>query len=138
MRVTTRFMATLSLMNALLLVSTATIGMLLWAHGQASAGIVATARLTGQTTGAALAAVPRCTAYVAAKHGVLGLVRSFYKLFELVKPIGFVLQAAEFAAGSSAVVLMSVVALQLGEGGGVTAAKGGQDGVSGHQGRLLC
>jgi ATP-binding cassette subfamily B multidrug efflux pump len=43
MRVTTRFMATLSVMNALLLVSTATIGMLLWAHGQVSAGIVATA-----------------------------------------------------------------------------------------------
>ena len=43
MRVTTRFMATLTVMNALLLVSTATIGMLLWAHGQASAGIVATA-----------------------------------------------------------------------------------------------
>ncbi len=43
MRVTTRFMATLSVMNALLLVSTATIGMLLWANGQASAGIVATA-----------------------------------------------------------------------------------------------
>jgi ATP-binding cassette subfamily B multidrug efflux pump len=43
MRVTTRFMATLSVMNALLLVSTASIGVLLWAHGQASAGIVATA-----------------------------------------------------------------------------------------------
>ena len=43
MRVTTRFMATLSVMNALLLVSTATIGVLLWAHGQASAGLVATA-----------------------------------------------------------------------------------------------
>jgi len=42
MRVTTRFMATLSVMNALLLVSTATIGMLLWSHGQVSAGIVAT------------------------------------------------------------------------------------------------
>jgi len=43
MRVTTRFMATLSVMNALLLVSTASIGVLLWAHGQASAGVVATA-----------------------------------------------------------------------------------------------
>jgi len=42
MRVTTRFMATLSVMNALLLVSTATIGMLLWSHGQVSAGTVAT------------------------------------------------------------------------------------------------
>ena len=42
MRVTTRFMGTLSVMNALLLVSTATIGMLLWSHGQVSAGIVAT------------------------------------------------------------------------------------------------
>jgi len=43
MRVTTRFMAMLSIMNALLLVSTATIGVLLWAHGQVSAGLVATA-----------------------------------------------------------------------------------------------
>ena len=43
MRVTTRFMGTLAVMNVLLLVSTASIGMLLWAHGQASAGIVATA-----------------------------------------------------------------------------------------------
>ncbi|MEP7295293.1 MAG: ABC transporter ATP-binding protein [Burkholderiales bacterium] len=43
MRVTTRFMATLSVMNALLLVSTSTIGVLLWAHGEVSAGIVATA-----------------------------------------------------------------------------------------------
>ena len=43
MRVTTRFMATLSVMNALLLVSTASIGVWLWAHGQASAGLVATA-----------------------------------------------------------------------------------------------
>ena len=43
MRVTTRFMATLSVMNALLLVSTAAIGMLLWAHGEVSAGLVATA-----------------------------------------------------------------------------------------------
>ena len=43
MRVTTRFMATLSVMNAVLLVSTASIGMLLWAHGQVSAGLVATA-----------------------------------------------------------------------------------------------
>jgi ATP-binding cassette subfamily B multidrug efflux pump len=43
MRVTTRFMATLSVMNALLLVGTATIGVLLWAHGEVSAGLVATA-----------------------------------------------------------------------------------------------
>jgi ATP-binding cassette subfamily B multidrug efflux pump len=43
MRVTTRFMGTLAVMNALLLVSTATIGMLLWAHGEVSAGLVATA-----------------------------------------------------------------------------------------------
>jgi ATP-binding cassette subfamily B multidrug efflux pump len=43
MRVTTRFMATLSVMNALLLVSTAAIGMLLWAQGQVAVGIVATA-----------------------------------------------------------------------------------------------
>jgi len=42
MRVTTRFMATLSVMNALLLVSTATIGILLWAHGHVAAGVVAT------------------------------------------------------------------------------------------------
>jgi len=43
MRVTTRFMGTLAVMNALLLVSTATIGVVLWATGQVSAGIVATA-----------------------------------------------------------------------------------------------
>ena len=43
MRVTTRFMATLSVMNALLLVSTAAIGMVLWAQGQVAVGIVATA-----------------------------------------------------------------------------------------------
>jgi ATP-binding cassette subfamily B multidrug efflux pump len=43
MRVTTRFMGTLAVMNALLLVSTATIGMLLWARGEVSAGLVATA-----------------------------------------------------------------------------------------------
>ena len=43
MRVTTRFMATLSLMNALLLVGTAAIGVVLWAQGQVSAGLVATA-----------------------------------------------------------------------------------------------
>ena len=42
MRVTTRFMATLAVMNALLLVGTAAIGMLLWAQGQVAAGIVAT------------------------------------------------------------------------------------------------
>ena len=43
MRVTTRFMATLSVMNALLFVSTAAIGMLLWAHGEVAVGVVATA-----------------------------------------------------------------------------------------------
>ncbi len=43
MRMTTRFMATLSIMNALLLVSTAAIGITLWGYGQASAGVVATA-----------------------------------------------------------------------------------------------
>ncbi|NKI94561.1 ABC transporter ATP-binding protein [Rhizobacter sp. SG703] len=43
MRLTTQFMATLSTMNALFLVSTATIGVLLWAHGQIPAGLVATA-----------------------------------------------------------------------------------------------
>ena len=43
MRVTTRFMGTLAVMNAMLLVSTATIGMVLWAQGQVSAGLVATA-----------------------------------------------------------------------------------------------
>jgi ATP-binding cassette, subfamily B, multidrug efflux pump len=43
MRVTTRFMATLAVMNALLLVGTATIGVVLWAQGQVSAGLVATA-----------------------------------------------------------------------------------------------
>jgi len=43
MRLTTQFMATLSIMNALFLVSTATIGVLLWAHGQIAAGLVATA-----------------------------------------------------------------------------------------------
>ncbi len=43
MRVTTRFMATLSVMNAALLVGTAAIGMLLWAQGQISAGLVAMA-----------------------------------------------------------------------------------------------
>ena len=43
MRVTTRFMATLAVMNALLLVGTASIGMVLWAQGQVSAGVVATA-----------------------------------------------------------------------------------------------
>ena len=43
MRVTTRFMATLSLMNMLLLVGTATIGVVLWSKGQVSAGLVATA-----------------------------------------------------------------------------------------------
>ena len=43
MRVTTRFMGTLAVMNALLLVGTATIGVVLWAQGQVSAGLVATA-----------------------------------------------------------------------------------------------
>ncbi|MBC7717445.1 MAG: ABC transporter ATP-binding protein [Pseudorhodobacter sp.] len=43
MRVTTRFMASLSFINALLLVSTASIGIWLWAHGEVSAGLVATA-----------------------------------------------------------------------------------------------
>jgi ATP-binding cassette subfamily B multidrug efflux pump len=43
MRVTTRFMTTLSVMNALLLVGTAGIGVALWAQGQVSAGLVATA-----------------------------------------------------------------------------------------------
>ncbi|HZE91007.1 MAG TPA: ABC transporter ATP-binding protein [Rhizobacter sp.] len=43
MRLITRFMVTLSVMNATLLVSTAAIGITLWGHGQISAGIVATA-----------------------------------------------------------------------------------------------
>jgi ATP-binding cassette, subfamily B, multidrug efflux pump len=43
MRVTTRFMGTLATMNALLLVSTASIGVVLWSQGQVSAGVVATA-----------------------------------------------------------------------------------------------
>jgi ATP-binding cassette subfamily B multidrug efflux pump len=43
MKLTTQFMATLSAMNALFLVSTATIGVLLWAHGHIAAGMVATA-----------------------------------------------------------------------------------------------
>jgi ATP-binding cassette subfamily B multidrug efflux pump len=43
MRLITRFMATLAAMNALLLVSTAGIGVTLWADGQISAGLVATA-----------------------------------------------------------------------------------------------
>ena len=43
MRLITRFMATLSTMNALLLVSTAGIGITLWGQGQLSAGVVATA-----------------------------------------------------------------------------------------------
>jgi ATP-binding cassette subfamily B multidrug efflux pump len=43
MRVTTRFMGTLSVMNALLLVSTAAIGIGLWATGQVGPGVVATA-----------------------------------------------------------------------------------------------
>ena len=43
MRVTTRFMGTLAVMNALLLVGTAAIGIMLWSQGQVSAGLVATA-----------------------------------------------------------------------------------------------
>ena len=43
MRLITTFMGTLATMNALLLVSTAAIGMLLWARGEVSAGVVATA-----------------------------------------------------------------------------------------------
>jgi ATP-binding cassette, subfamily B, multidrug efflux pump len=43
MRMTTGFMATLSLMNAAMLASTAAIGVTLWAQGQVSAGLVATA-----------------------------------------------------------------------------------------------
>jgi len=43
MRLITRFMLTLSIMNALLLVSTAAIGIVLWSEGVVGAGIVATA-----------------------------------------------------------------------------------------------
>ena len=43
MTLTTQFMATLSAMNAMFLVSTATIGVLLWANGQIGPGMVATA-----------------------------------------------------------------------------------------------
>jgi ATP-binding cassette, subfamily B, multidrug efflux pump len=43
MRVTTRFMATLAVMNALLLVGTAAIGITLWGRGEVAAGLVATA-----------------------------------------------------------------------------------------------
>jgi ATP-binding cassette subfamily B multidrug efflux pump len=43
MRLITRFMGVLATMNALLLVSTAGIGMTLWAQGHVSAGVVATA-----------------------------------------------------------------------------------------------
>jgi len=43
MRMTSRFMFTLQTMNALLMVSTAIIGIGLWAHGQIGAGIVAMA-----------------------------------------------------------------------------------------------
>jgi ATP-binding cassette, subfamily B, multidrug efflux pump len=43
MRLITRFMATLAVMNALLLVSTAAIGIVLWSRGAIGAGIVATA-----------------------------------------------------------------------------------------------
>ena len=43
MRMTTRFMTSLSAMNALLLVGTAAIGVTLWAAGEVSAGLVATA-----------------------------------------------------------------------------------------------
>ena len=43
MRLITRFMATLSALNALLLVSTAAFGMALWGRGEIGAGVVATA-----------------------------------------------------------------------------------------------
>ncbi len=43
MRLITRFMATLAIMNALLLVSTAAIGIVLWSQDHVSAGLVATA-----------------------------------------------------------------------------------------------
>ena len=43
MRLITQFHFSLTVMNAILLVSTATIGIWLWAHGQVSAGVVATA-----------------------------------------------------------------------------------------------
>jgi ATP-binding cassette, subfamily B, multidrug efflux pump len=43
MRLITRFMGTLSALNAMLLVGTAGIGMTLWARGDVSAGVVATA-----------------------------------------------------------------------------------------------
>ena len=43
MRLITTFMTTLSTMNALLLVSTAAIGITLWSHGTIGAGVVATA-----------------------------------------------------------------------------------------------
>ena len=45
MRMTTRFMATLALMNALLLVGTASIGVLLWARGDVSAGQIGRAHV---------------------------------------------------------------------------------------------
>ena len=43
MRLITRFMVTLTAMNALLLVSTAAIGIVLWGEGMVGVGIVATA-----------------------------------------------------------------------------------------------
>src|SRR2546430_6667585 len=43
MQLITRFMLCLTAMNALLLVSTAAIGIGLWTHGDVSAGVVATA-----------------------------------------------------------------------------------------------
>jgi ATP-binding cassette subfamily B multidrug efflux pump len=43
MRLTTKFMATLSTLNAMLLTSTAAIGVTLWAQGRIGAGLVATA-----------------------------------------------------------------------------------------------
>jgi ATP-binding cassette, subfamily B, multidrug efflux pump len=43
MRMTTKFMATLSMLNAAMLTSTAAIGISLWAQGSISAGLVATA-----------------------------------------------------------------------------------------------
>jgi ATP-binding cassette, subfamily B, multidrug efflux pump len=43
MRMTTKFMAALSMLNAVMLTSTAAIGITLWAQGQIGAGLVATA-----------------------------------------------------------------------------------------------
>jgi ATP-binding cassette, subfamily B, multidrug efflux pump len=43
MRMTTRFMATLTMLNAMLLVSTAALGLWLWSHGSIGPAVVATA-----------------------------------------------------------------------------------------------